>query len=159
MLFGSHGENSKVGWVLAMVKIEIQGDPIPKYRPRFTTCGRFVKVYDSQDKIKNKTKLEIIEQLKFKKPDLFDSPVNVRCVFHMPRPKSHYGSGKNKESLKKLAIYEKHIKKPDVDNLVKFIFDCMTGIVWKDDSQVVWCDAVKKYCDVSPKTEITVWEP
>lgn len=142
-----------------MIKIEIQGEPIPKARPRFAMHGKFIKVYDYQDKLKNQTKLDIVEQMKFNKPDFFNSPVNVRCVFHMPRPKSHYGTGKNKEILKKLAIYEKHIKKPDVDNLVKFIFDCLNGIVWRDDSQVVWCDAVKKYCDDIPKTEITIWEP
>ena len=36
-------------------------------------------------------------------------------------------------------------KKPDVDNVVKAIFDALNGIVWGDDVQVVWLAASKRY--------------
>lgn len=31
-----------------------------------------------------------------------------------------------------------HIKKPDSDNLEKFLFDAMTGLLWDDDSRICW---------------------
>jgi hypothetical protein len=31
-----------------------------------------------------------------------------------------------------------HTSRPDGDNLDKFLFDALTGVCWKDDSQIVW---------------------
>jgi Holliday junction resolvase RusA-like endonuclease len=31
-----------------------------------------------------------------------------------------------------------HYKKPDGDNLDKFLGDALKGVVWKDDAQIVW---------------------
>ncbi len=36
-------------------------------------------------------------------------------------------------------------KRPDIDNLKKFLFDAMNGVLWKDDSQVVVCLSSKIY--------------
>ena len=41
-----------------------------------------------------------------------------------------------------------HIKKPDLDNLLKNIMDCMTKLqFWRDDSLVFETHAVKRYED------------
>lgn len=36
-------------------------------------------------------------------------------------------------------------KRPDGDNLDKFLFDALTGVVWRDDSQVAWLLRSKSY--------------
>lgn len=47
-----------------------------------------------------------------------------------------------KTALKRSAIF--HSGKPDVDNMVKLLFDCMTQLgFWKDDSQIVMMTAAK----------------
>lgn len=51
----------------------------------------------------------------------------------------------------------KHVKKPDVDNLIKLYLDVLTGIVWDDDNCVALGSAVKVYSN-SPKTEIIIEE-
>jgi crossover junction endodeoxyribonuclease RusA len=38
-----------------------------------------------------------------------------------------------------------HIKKPDVDKLLRAVMDHLTGIVWKDDAQVIACMVNKRY--------------
>ena len=38
-------------------------------------------------------------------------------------------------------------KKPDIDNLVKFVLDAANGVLFKDDSQVVRVLATKMYDD------------
>jgi len=65
----------------------------------------------------------------------------------MPIPK---GTSKKKRAE---MIY--HTKRPDLDNLVKFVKDCMNGIVWHDDSLVAELHAGKLY-DENPRTAITV---
>jgi Holliday junction resolvase RusA-like endonuclease len=50
-----------------------------------------------------------------------------------------------------------HVKKPDLDNLIKLVKDCCNGIVWHDDSQVVKEECQKFYSwDSNPQTLIEV---
>ena len=65
-------------------------------------------------------------------------------VFSMPRPKSHYRTGKYSHLLKKNAPMQ-CITKPDIDNLVKFYLDAMTGSFWRDDAYVCTIEASKIY--------------
>jgi Holliday junction resolvase RusA-like endonuclease len=45
--------------------------------------------------------------------------------------------------------------KPDIDNLIKAIFDAMNGVVWKDDVQVVDLAVGKRY-DATPGVAVAV---
>lgn len=47
--------------------------------------------------------------------------------------------------------------KPDLDNVVKAIKDGLNGVVWVDDSQVVFLCAQKHYSDV-PHVNVTIIE-
>ena len=38
-----------------------------------------------------------------------------------------------------------HIKKPDIDKLLRAVMDHLTGIVWVDDAQVISCIVTKRY--------------
>lgn len=86
-------------------------------------------------------------------------PVIVRSlVFRFERPKSHFGTGRNEGCLKPSAPM-RHTAKPDIDNLIKFLFDCANGIVFYDDKQVFRIvDARKEYCEYGdrPGTEMEV---
>jgi Holliday junction resolvase RusA-like endonuclease len=46
-------------------------------------------------------------------------------------------------------------KKPDVDNVVKAVFDGMNGVVWVDDVQVVDAIVRKRYAE-TPRVEVAV---
>ena len=69
-------------------------------------------------------------------------------AFYMPRPKSHYRTGKYshllKESCKDII---NHSVTPDLDNLIKYISDVMNKGFYKDDSQICSIQAEKKYSD------------
>lgn len=60
-------------------------------------------------------------------------PVRMIAVFYLPRPKS----------LPKRQ--QAHLKKPDLDKLIRSVCDALTGVVWKDDSQVVQVKGEKRY--------------
>lgn len=71
-------------------------------------------------------------------------PVDVRMMFFLSRPQAHFGTGRNSERLKPSAPIAPKVK-PDLDKLVRAALDAMTGIVFKDDSQVVSMTVSKLY--------------
>lgn len=81
-------------------------------------------------------------------------PVMVTVQFTLPRPQSHYGTGKNAGVLKATAP-ERHPKKPDLDKLVRAVLDALTGVCWRDDAQVCYVGASKYYGD-RPETYFEV---
>ena len=135
--------------------ITIPGKPIAKKRPKFFRRGGFVGAYNCQETEEGKFMLLAKSQL----PDnfiLFSGPVSVTTVFYLPRPKSHFGTGKNSEVLKARAPIN-HISKPDIDNLQKTVFDCLNQIVWVDDACIFESTAMKQYSD-RPRTIIKIVE-
>lgn len=133
------------------MQIIIEGKPIPKKRPRFAKRGKFVTTYSAQKKEEEATK----DILKREYGDYYPIKGAVYCklLFYMPIPKST--SKKNRAEILEGRI--KHTKKPDLDNLVKYINDCMNGIVFVDDSQIISSSEDKIYSD-NPRTEIYVEE-
>lgn len=131
----------------ADVKLEyelrfIEEKPIPKSRARAYKAGKFIRFYDDQDKIKKEYRANVLKMIGFKSP--LDCPVFLVMTFYMPRPKSHYGSGRNAGILKASAP-KFHIVKPDEDNLSKFYKDVFTGLVYVDDARVVGTFPWKQY--------------
>ncbi len=73
-------------------------------------------------------------------------PLALTVTFSLPRPQSHYGSGRNAGVLK--ASAPSHVPtKPDVDKLLRAVLDALTGVAWKDDAQVASVHATKTYGD------------
>jgi Holliday junction resolvase RusA-like endonuclease len=70
------------------------------------------------------------------------SPVDMELVFLFPRPKGHYGSRGLRPSA---PVYK--TTKPDVDKLTRAVLDAITGIVIRDDAQVVQLRAIKTFGD------------
>jgi len=62
-----------------------------------------------------------------------DEAVVLDVTFYLPRPKS----------LPKRVI--EHCKKPDLDKLLRATKDALTGVLWRDDSQVVAVTGAKAY--------------
>jgi Holliday junction resolvase RusA-like endonuclease len=72
--------------------------------------------------------------------------VRLSVAFYLPRPKS----------LPKRIVA--HLKKPDLDKLVRSCKDALTKVLWQDDSQVVAISATKAYAldGEPPRVTITV---
>lgn len=86
--------------------------------------------------------------------DLMTGPLHVRLKFCMPRPKGHYGTGKNADRVKDSAP-EFPTTKPDVLKLARAVEDALTGIVYGDDAQIVMEDLQKCY-DTNPRVVVSV---
>ncbi len=85
-------------------------------------------------------------------------PVSLDVTFFMPRPRGHYGTGKNENTLKNSAPFF-HTKKPDRTKLLRSTEDALTDAgIWRDDTQV--CDGpVRKVyagCGDAARAEIEI---
>jgi len=135
-----------------MLKIKIPGEPIAKKRPRFARRGKFVTTYNDQQTEEGKFIQQALFQIGKKEP--LREPILIDMDFYKSRPKSHYGTGRNAGKIKKSSP-RWPITKPDIDNYIKFVLDCLNGVAWTDDSLVVLTKAGKFYSE-KPRTEISI---
>lgn len=76
--------------------------------------------------------------------ELYQGPLLLFTRFYLARPKSHYRTGKFASFLKDSApVFP--AGKPDTTKLLRAIEDALTGVLWKDDSQVVFQITSKSY--------------
>ena len=135
-------------------KLVVLGKARPQGRPRARNAGKFVQIYE--DKKDRKAKQTLVAVVQDKAPEtLLDCPLQVDLVFYLPRPKGHYGTGKNAGNIKDRFKNICHTSKPDIDNLHKLVMDAMTDVFWRDDSLVCVGTTIKKYSD-RPRTEIFI---
>jgi Holliday junction resolvase RusA-like endonuclease len=86
---------------------------------------------------------------------MMTGPVLLTLWFSMPRPKSHYRTGKLSDKLKAYTPYY-HTSKPDLDKLIRCVKDALTGIAWRDDSQVCFVLAEKFYCNGDDRPGVNI---
>lgn len=118
-----------------MITLELFGNPIPKQRARTVRRGSKSITYDPQDATKKQFQWQLKSQFRAQPLKI---PLALDFVFFMPVCKS---TSKIKRTQMINGVLA-HTKKPDLDNLEKFILDCMNKIVFDDDAQV--CEVRKK---------------
>ena len=132
--------------------IEVSG--VPKGQPRaraFYKPGLGVRVYDPGSAEGWKGQIALAARPVLPVTPL-DGPIRVDIDFRFPRPKGHYGAGKNAAVLKPGAP-SWHTAKPDRDNAEKAVLDCLTQLgAWRDDAQACCGEVTKRYGDTAGAT-------
>lgn len=138
------------------MKIIFLGNPIPLKRPRFSATH----TYDLQTKIKEELMWEGLRQIKKQWTEKYRSlpymppqtGLSLSFTFFMPIPRTW--SNKKKKSY--AGVH--HTVKPDIDNILKFYLDVLSGVFYVDDKQVHTIKAEKKYIEENEdsRTEIEV---
>lgn len=86
-------------------------------------------------------------------------PCTLTAVFHFPRPKSHYRTGKFAHLLRTVAPRDMSVG-PDLDKLVRAIGDALTdACVIVDDKQIHRIHAAKKWTEEAPYVSIQLEGP
>lgn len=145
-----------------MISFIVYGDPATAgSKAPFIYKGKDGKVRAGMAPASKKTK-PWMQQVSQTAISEYDGPVltgavwyNLKFYFH--RPKSHYGTGRNASKIKSSSP-EHHTKKPDLVKLVRAVEDALTGIIWKDDSQVVMGVIGKYYTEEKSRVEIEINE-
>ena len=140
------------GQVSGLIKFTVYGELCAQGRPRATTRGGHVRMYDPEES-RNYKQMVRIEALQVKPEKPLDGEISLIIRAYKSIPKSM------SKKRHKLALEGriKPITKPDIDNIVKGVKDALKGVIWRDDSQVVTLLAKKYYSDV-PRVEVIVEE-
>lgn len=136
------------------LKVFIPSEPCAQGRPRFSTAGGFVRAYDPAKSRNYKAYVKAVcADAAEKQGWLFntDLPLEVEIIAGLSIPSS-------KSKKWKLAAangVEKPTKKPDADNIAKTITDALSGVIYKDDKQIVSLTVIKRYAE-EPGVKVTV---
>lgn len=140
------------------MKFWVPGTPVPKGSAKAFVnrrTGRAVVMQDNRDRQKPwASAISYTAQQQGCRP--VHGPVRIELRFRMPRPKNHYGTGRNANVLKK-GVKTFHTSTPDLDKLIRLVKDALTGVAWSDDSQVAEVKASKTY-DECPGVVIEILE-
>jgi Holliday junction resolvase RusA-like endonuclease len=112
-----------------------------KGRPRFARQGTFVKTYTDSKTLTYEKSIQTYAKQAMGSTSPLIGAVAAYIHIRVPIPKS-YAKALRNACIQGLA---RPTKKPDIDNVVKAIFDGMNGIVYLDDKQVVDLFVTKKY--------------
>ena len=136
---------------MIQIMFTIYGEPVPKGRPRFSTRGKFPVAY-TPEKTKNyESDVGMMAKAAMGASEPLEGALEAFIYVTFPVPASY--SKKRTEAC--LSDSEKHIKKPDLDNVVKAVLDGMSDIVFLSDSQITSIHATKVYGEVA-KVEVMV---
>ena len=119
--------------------------PQPAPRPRVTRRG----TYNPTRYTEYKNFISVVGRQNIDKPIV--GALEMEIIFNMPIPKSY----SNKKKIALMGTH--HTKRPDLDNLIKSIKDGLSGVAYKDDSQVSVIVAKKIYSTV-PSVEVMIRE-
>ena len=133
--------------MMAIAHIHLEGVPVAKGRPRFTRNGR---VYTPAKTAKYEKALAAKAQGEWRGRPL-PGPLKVSISVALPIPKSW--SAKKRAQAVDGGIWP--TGKPDGDNFAKTVGDALNGIMWVDDSQIVFWQ-ISKYYDATPSLHVTV---
>lgn len=138
------------------VRFFVRGTPIPQGSLRSFAHQKTGKVVTPQSSKVLVWRDEIIHEAQKHVTAPLDGPLIVECVFWMPRPKNHYGSGRNSE-VRKPSAPDHHIQPPDVDKLARSVCDALVYAgVMGDDSQIVELHAAKTWAGETLKAGVHI---
>lgn len=87
---------------------------------------------------------------------LLAGPLGLAVTFTLARPKGHFGTGRNAGAVKASAPFYPTVK-PDCTKLLRAVEDALTGVVWRDDAQVVEQSVTKRYGEPEGAA-VVVWK-
>lgn len=137
---------------MSEVKFTILGEPRGKGRPRFAKQGNFVKTYTPEETLNYEAYVKMCyiqaaNGIKLNGAICSD----IICYYSVPTSVS------KKKREKMLCGYYPCQKKPDIDNIIKSIFDALNTIAFDDDKQITLMIVKKVYGEV-PRIEVRLTE-
>lgn len=130
--------------------VVVEGKIKGKARPRFNT--RTGRAFTPGDTITYENWIKCCYQEQDGK--FIDGPVKARIEVYYKIPKSY--TKKRVQAIR--DGLEMPLKKPDIDNCIKIIFDSLNGIAYKDDNQIVEVVAIKKWTEEQERIEFKLEE-
>lgn len=131
----------------------VPGQPQGKGRPRVGKAGQHARMYTPAKTVAYEGLIAHAAHAALHGLPMLDGPVAVRMQLHCQVPAS-WSRRKQQDAL---AGKIRPTTKPDVDNVVKAVFDGCNGVLWRDDVQVVELHVTKRY-SAAPSVMVEAWE-
>jgi crossover junction endodeoxyribonuclease RusA len=141
-----------------VIEVIVRGIPAPQGSKRHVGNGRMIESSKAVGPWREAVRGQTQAAMRGRPP--LGGPVRVRVWFWLPRPKGHYGTGRNTDQVRPSAPVRPS-GTPDLDKLLRAILDGLTdGGAWKDDGQVVELTARKLYVlpGLTPGAKIEITE-
>lgn len=146
------------------VTIDVRGLPRPQGSmrlhklPNGSTAARYpAAVYEWRAQVQQAV-AEVLRSEEQRDLTQFVGAVEMRLGFELPRPASHFGTGRNRGQVRGSAPTWPRTM-PDLDKLVRCVSDAITDAgLWHDDGQVCVIHSAKRYTTEVPGVLITVTE-
>ena len=139
-----------------MIKFKYNGEAVGKGRPRVSRRGNYVHTYTPE-----KTRVfEEALRFEFMASNCEPMPVYGRDVTLKAKVLIGVSIPKSYSKKKQALCRDRFIapsKKPDIDNILKAIFDALNGYAYADDVQIVRVYAEKVYAE-EPFVEVEIDE-
>lgn len=133
------------------VSFVVPGEPVGKGRPRIGRVGNHARMFTPAKTVNYEGLIALAAQTAMQGRELITNPVLVEMHMLLSIPQSM--SKKRKALAEAGQLFP--TKKPDMDNVIKAIYDALNGVVWKDDVQVVDAIVSKRY-GTSPGVRVRV---
>ena len=125
------------------IEFIIPGQPQGKARARTTRHG----TYTPENTVLYENFIKICYRQKSR--NYTEKPLHISIVANFEPTKS--ASKVQRQAM--LSGLIKPTKKPDIDNIAKVVLDALNGIAYKDDTQVIRLELIKRYSD---RAEVSV---
>lgn len=130
---------------MTAISFSVRGIPAPQGSKRHVGNGVMIEMSKRVKPWRESVKAAAAEAMGERLP--ITGPATLTVYFHFPRPKGHYGTGRNAAKLKPNAP-RSPLGPPDLSKLIRSTEDALTEAgVWRDDSLVVSVNAHKFYND------------
>jgi len=137
--------------MMTEIRFFVPGTPQPGGSKSAVVIAGRARIFDDCKRNKDWRAVVSMAAVEHFREGPLDCPLFVRFEFLMPRPKGHFGSGKNRGRLRSSAPLWPAVK-PDVTKLIRSTEDALTGIAWRDDALIVKQVGDKQY--VNPELPV-----
>lgn len=134
-----------------MIRFTVPGAPIGKGRPRATTINGMDRLYTPKKTASYEGLVAHAAHEAMAGRAPMDAAATVTMDVLCPIPQSWSQKKQRMAALGEI----RPTTKPDIDNVVKGVFDGMNGVVWRDDVVVAEL-IVRKFYSFSPCVQVVV---
>jgi crossover junction endodeoxyribonuclease RusA len=150
------------GW-REFLSLFVPGIPAPGGSKKAFLNPKTGRIVVTDDAKRNKPWRQAVEAAAFaamdgRAPIARGVPIALSVTFLLPRPKGHYGTGRNAGTLRPNAPMF-HDVRPDATKLLRALEDAGTGVLWHDDCAIVEQFVSKRFTDGTPGAQVmlSVW--
>lgn len=124
-----------------MINLSFSVTPVAKGRPQFSKAGHCYTPTKTS-LFEKEIRILAAQQMRLNSFRILTGPITAVVTFYIKKPQK--------------LTRQFPATKPDLDNLIKGVFDALNGIAWDDDAQVCRIECEKVYGE--PRILLTAYE-